>query len=92
MKSLREKSTSHWLDIWDKDIYVNKKNAGYYPIEKKIFREILGECFGAKKYLEAGSGTGKISSLIAANGGDVTLLDISSAAINFSKLLHLHCQ
>lgn len=81
-------SIQSWKEYWQKE-KLNPLGASPSKMDYKIFNEILniGAPLKNKDVVEIGSGTGKISALIAIEGANVTLLDISPIAIENSKIL-----
>lgn len=74
-------------DIWDNNWKKQKKLPRQYGLSRLIYRILKREIGSLKgeKILEAGSGTGLSSLLLARSGADMALLDISPNAIEISK-------
>lgn len=75
------------IEIWNKEAESYQFEAESQPDYQANYYHLV-KCLGnpkGKTILEVGSGTGQSSAYLASKGGDVSLLDISSKAIRFSK-------
>lgn len=74
---------------WDK-VWINPINLETWDYLSQVVYETLAIEIGSlqnKKIIEVGSGSGRISNRLAKDGAEVTLLDISSQAIEEEKRL-----
>jgi len=83
----------YWLDrikYFKKrgDIFESKFRWGYYINQKlhEHYKEIIGD-FSKLKIMECGSGSGFNSCLMATEGADVTVIDISPRSIQYIKIV-----
>ena len=82
--NLRVKSTQHWQAIWKEQKYChNIESLG--TLEHKIYNELEKYSQARDCLLEAGSGTGKVSVLLALGQRKVSLLDIAPEALDTGK-------
>ena len=80
-----DKTKKVWDKVWQ------TKDIPEWDYLSQIILEILlqeGGCIAEKRVLEAGSGSGRISSKLAALGAEVTLLDISSNALKLAQKMY----
>lgn len=78
------KPETTWNNYWKE----YELDTAFDPAAKIVFDELsslVGD-FKGKTLLECGSGTGKISAMVAQNRGATHLLDYSSRALEFSRL------
>lgn len=68
----------------DLDVFSSKR---YYQILFKDIQKYIGTDFKAKKIMELGSGSGILSILMAAQGAEVYLVDISSESLKYAQIL-----
>ena len=77
-----------WYDIYIEEIKLKKNIIGYvnYKIKnKKKLINLIKKYSKRKKIMEAGSGTGIISTYMASLGYDVTEVDIDDKILNLAK-------
>lgn len=77
-KIYRENNKTDW------DVFSSKR---YYHVLLKDIEKYVGADFKAKKIMELGSGSGMLSILMAAQGAEVYLVDISSESLEYAKIL-----
>ena len=78
----------NWYDIYIDEIKLKKDVIGYvdYKIKnKKKLINLIKKYSKRKKIMEAGSGTGIISTYMASLGYDVTEVDIDDKILNLAK-------
>ncbi len=81
--SVDEKQKQVWDELWS-----HKVSYDWDPLSETIYDELRAhfDKLAGKKIIEAGSGTGKISRRLAAEGADVTLVDYSERALHNSRI------
>jgi len=86
MSNEEKKVKEQWDKLWEKSeqkkFYFDETSEKILDTIKEIVKDIKG-----KKILEIGSGTGKISLMLAKQGAEVYLLDIAPKAIENTKRL-----